>query len=304
LIGVFGSLDVNVEPGRDGYASSLRFENMIDLENLVKRLKSPRWPQQILPPIDVNRANEGRALYAKHKCNDCHTVLDPATELQSKVTITMTALKDVGTDIWLACNAYLHESKSGLLEGRFGGTGTIADVGPTFDLLVNMSFNMINRAMQAPPPEPAMNAHRSLRRGGFVATTAAPGDAPEYDDPVKVQRAQRCRTDAHKTLAYKPRPLNGIWATAPYLHNGSVPTLYELLLPPNQRKTTFWVGGTQFDPNDVGFKSNPGDGPFEFRVRDANGKIVPGNDNAGHDYGTASMTNEERRALVEYLKTL
>jgi len=96
--------------------------------------------------------------------------------------------------------------------------------------------------------------------------------------------------------------LNGIWATAPYLHNGSVPTLYELLLPPNQRKTTFWVGGTQFDPNDVGFKSNPGDGPFEFRVRDANGKIIPGNDNAGHDYGTASMTNEERRALVEYLR--
>jgi len=251
------------------------------------------------------RASEGRALYAKHKCNDCHTVLDPATELQAKVTITMTGLKDVGTDIWLACNAYLHESKSGLLEGRFG-TGTIADVGPTFDLLVNMSFNMINRAMQAPPPEPATNAHRNVRRGGLVAAAAAPAvrDAPEFDDPVKVQRAQRCRTDTNPILAYKPRPLNGIWATAPYLHNGSVPTLYELLLPPSQRKTTFWVGGTQFDPNDVGFKSDPGDGPFEFRVRDANGKIIPGNDNGGHDYGTASMTNEERRALVEYLKTL
>ncbi len=305
LIGVFGSLDVNLVPGRDGYASSLRFENMIDLENLVKRLKSPRWPQQLLPPIDVNRANEGRALYAKHKCDDCHTVLDPATELQAKVTITMIGLKDVGTDIWLACNAYLHESKSGLLEGR-PSLGTIADVTPTFNLLVNMSFNMIARAQQAPPSEPAINAHRNLRRSNIVATAAAPavGDAPEYDDPVKVQRAQRCRTEPDPILAYKPRPLNGIWATAPYLHNGSVPTLYELLLPPNQRKTTFWVGGTQFDPNDVGFKSNPGDGPFEFRVRDANGKIIPGNDNAGHDYGTASMTNEERRALVEYLKTL
>ena len=66
----------------------------------------------------------------------------------------------------------------------------------------------------------------------------------------------------------------------------------------------FSVGGTEFDPNDVGFKSGPGDGPFEFRVRDANDKIIPGNDNAGHDYGTASMTEQERRALVEYLKTL
>ena len=62
--------------------------------------------------------------------------------------------------------------------------------------------------------------------------------------------------------------------------------------------------GTEFDPIDVGFKSSPGDGPFEFRVRDANNKIIPGNDNAGHDYGTASMTEQERRALVEYLKTL
>ncbi|MBT1512704.1 hypothetical protein KIP88_19570 [Bradyrhizobium sp. SRL28] len=306
LIGVFGSLDVNIVPGKDGYDSSLRFENMIDLENLVKRLKSPRWPQQLLPPIDANRANEGRALYAKHKCNDCHTVLDPATELETKFTITMTGLKDIGTDIWLACNAYLHESKSGLLEGRPGLFDTIADVGLTFNLLINMSSNMIARARQTPSSEPAMNAHRNLRRGGLVATAAAPAvaGAPEYDDPVKAQRAQRCRTDTDPILAYKARPLNGIWATAPYLHNGSVPTLYELLLPPNQRKTTFWVGGTQFDPNDVGFKSNPGDGPFEFRVRDANGKIIPGNDNGGHDYGAASMTNEERRALVEYLKTL
>ena len=50
LIGVFGSVDVTVEP----YPSSLRIENVIDLENLVRRLKSPRWPQDVLPPIDVN----------------------------------------------------------------------------------------------------------------------------------------------------------------------------------------------------------------------------------------------------------
>jgi hypothetical protein len=306
LIGVFGSLDVTIVPGKEGYASSLRFENMIDLESLVKRLKSPRWPQQLLPPIDVKRAEEGRALYTKNKCNDCHPVLDPTTELQSKVTVAMTALKDVGTDIWLACNAYVHESKSGLLEGR-PAFGTIAEVGPTFQLLVNMSFSMIARAQQSPPSEPAMNAQRNLRRGGTIATTAAParvGDPPQPDDSVKAQRAQRCLTEIDPTLAYKPRPLNGIWSTAPYLHNGSVSTLYELLLPPSQRKTSFWVGGMELDPADVGFKSGPGDGPFEFRVRDASGKIIPGNDNAGHDYGTGSMTNEERRALVEYLKTL
>ena len=61
LIGVFGSVDVSMTPS--GYASSLRMEGMIDLENVVKRLKSPRWPEHILPPIDVNLANAGRALY-------------------------------------------------------------------------------------------------------------------------------------------------------------------------------------------------------------------------------------------------
>ena len=58
------------------------------------------------------------------------------------------------------------------------------------------------------------------------------------------------------------------------------------------------------DPKDVGFKSGPGEGPFEFRVRDAAGRIILGNDNSGHDYGTADMSERERRALVEYLKTL
>jgi hypothetical protein len=323
LIGVFGSVDVNLVPDKDGYASSLRIENVIDLENQVKILKSPRWPEQVLPPIDVNLANQGRALYTKYGCNGCHTVLDQDPEPQAQVTIQMKGLGDVGTDIWLACNAYLHESKSGLLEGRDSFvpsgpmSGPIANVDRTFKLLVNMSFSMLQRAMQdaatsAPAgstvsSEPVVSGYRNLFKGASVATvtpSVQPGEAPEFDNPVKERRAQRCRSDTDPILAYKARPLNGIWATAPYLHNGSVPTLYELLLPPNQRKTVFWVGGTEFDPNDVGFKSGPGDGPFEFRVRDANDKVIPGNDNAGHDYGTASMTEQERRALVEYLKTL
>jgi hypothetical protein len=117
LVGVFGSVDVRPEPDKAGYASSLRIENMIDLENLVKRLKAPRWPKDVLPPIDGNMVDEGRAAYTKFKCNDCHQVLDPATELQADFNIEMTPLNESGTDIWLACNAYLHESKAGLLEG-------------------------------------------------------------------------------------------------------------------------------------------------------------------------------------------
>jgi hypothetical protein len=65
-------------------------------------------------------------------------------------------------------------------------------------------------------------------------------------------------------LAYRARPLNGIWATAPYLHNGSVPSLHELLLPVEQRKKVFYIGNWEFNPETVGFETDsPFAGSFE-----------------------------------------
>ena len=116
-------------------------------------------------------------------------------------------------------------------------------------------------------------------------------------------------------LCYKARPLNGIWATAPYLHNGSVRTMRQLLLPaacPNDasgkpnyeerkcRQITFSVGSREFDPVDMGFKD---DGASILDTR------LPGNSNAGHDgpsYGNAEFAADPQtlNALLEYLKTL
>jgi hypothetical protein len=101
---------------------------------------------------------------------------------------------------------------------------------------------------------------------------------------------------------YKARPLNGIWATAPYLHNGSVPSLYQLLLPAKDRLATFSVGTRQFDPVNVGFRTDAPGFP-KFESHDADGKPVTGNSNEGHEYGT-NLSEEDRWALVEYLKTL
>lgn len=96
--------------------------------------------------------------------------------------------------------------------------------------------------------------------------------------------------------AYKAGPLNGIWATAPYLHNGSVATLAELLRLEG-RRAKFFVGGKLYDSERVGFVSAPGPGMFEFDTGAA------GNSNKGHDF-TEAMSNDDRRALPEYLKTL
>jgi hypothetical protein len=95
-------------------------------------------------------------------------------------------------------------------------------------------------------------------------------------------------------------PLDGIWARAPYLHNGSVPSLRDLLKPPKERPREFWRGNDLYDPKQVGF-----DSLFDETKRigthfDTRQK---GNGNGGHIYGT-ELPDDQKDALVEYLKTL
>lgn len=97
------------------------------------------------------------------------------------------------------------------------------------------------------------------------------------------------------SYVYKARPLNGIWATAPYLHNGSVPNLDELLKKPEKRVQRFRVGSLEFDPIKVGFRSDVGD--FELDA------TQPGNRNIGHDYDV-EFTPDQRLELIEYMKSL
>ena len=96
------------------------------------------------------------------------------------------------------------------------------------------------------------------------------------------------------TRMWGARPLAGVWATAPYLHNGSVPNLYELLSPPGSRRKQFPLGHTEYDPDSVGYTvTGPGLATFDA--------TKPGNDNGGHPYGT-NLSEPERLALLEYLK--
>lgn len=95
-------------------------------------------------------------------------------------------------------------------------------------------------------------------------------------------------------------PLDGLWLRAPYLHNGSVPTLTHLLAPPEERPTSFFRGWDVYDPQLVGFVS---EGPEAERFGTPYDTTDPGNGNQGHLWGT-DLEPEEKTALVEYLKTL
>ena len=100
---------------------------------------------------------------------------------------------------------------------------------------------------------------------------------------------------------YIAQPLDGIWATAPYLHNGSVPTLEDLLN--SSQRPTYWE--RTFDDSDLDYQKVG----WNYTVRDAGGSntiydtTLPGYSNQGHTYGD-SLEDSERTALIEYLKIL
>jgi mono/diheme cytochrome c family protein len=101
-------------------------------------------------------------------------------------------------------------------------------------------------------------------------------------------------------VGYVAVHLDGVWLRAPYLHNGSVPTLRDLLEPPERRPALFYRGYTVYDYANVGFVST---GPEAERAGFRYDITVRGNGNRGHVYGT-DLTPEEKAALLEYLKTL
>jgi hypothetical protein len=117
-----------------------------------------------------------------------------------------------------------------------------------------------------------------------------------------VSTADQAAMDANPAIwratgQYLARPLTGVWATAPYLHNGSVPTLWHLLHP-TQRPTKFIVGNREYDPARLGYSTGGSGWTFDTSQ--------PGNSNIGHagdKYGT-NLTEDQKAALLEYLKTI
>jgi hypothetical protein len=117
-----------------------------------------------------------------------------------------------------------------------------------------------------------------------------------------------------RSSGYAATPLTGVWANYPYLHNGSVPTLHHLLGPVSERPRMFQVTAARsFDQERVGQPLVAGRGQVasesELRKqfggdRDWFNTARPGSSREGHDVWPRIRSNENRRALVEYLKTL
>ena len=283
VIGVFGHIEVkhydSQQAAKKGYASSIEAGALVAMEESLRKLKSPKWPEEILPVIDRKLASQGEALY-KTQCLACHALIDRA-DPRRKVTAIMTGIKQVGTDDTSARNLAQAKIPTGILAGAVSPRGD--KYGDTATALAVIA-DLVTRALAAKPIA-AVQAVANAKLHGIEKTTKQ----GEYEPNT-------AQNPSAELMAYKARPLNGIWASSPYLHNGSVPTLYDLLLPPAERPKKFSVGRLEFDPKKVGYVSD-GEVPF---VLDTS---ITGNSNRGHEYGI-KLSPSERWALVEYLKTL
>lgn len=260
----------------DIFKSSVNIQNLFLLEETLKKLEPPRWPEDILGGIDQDKAMQGAALYKQH-CASCHESKMTAPNEFGKtfVRINMYSLDLIGTDPTAAVN----------FNKRLAFTGQLSQ--PPVSLPERLTAT---GALQAVTTQVAKRKFEELHI------------SPEMQNEMNGFRQNVIRAP----LAYRARNMDGIWATAPYLHNNSVPSLYQLLLPAEQRDKTFYVGNLQYDPKVLGFDTARSADGFQLRTN------ITGNSNAGHEFREGKrgkgiigplLTDEERSAIIEYLKT-
>ncbi|HEX8573713.1 MAG TPA: di-heme-cytochrome C peroxidase [Allosphingosinicella sp.] len=337
VIGVFAEVRTRPYPGLKGYASSVRVDNLERMEKQLSRLMSPAWPEDWGKAwrLDRDLVDQGKGLF-EQACASCHKPLE-RTDIATPIKAQMTPIwghEGVETDPGMVCNTFTAEARGGFL------TGT-KDLVAAGDPLPSRARNAAYLKTQAIGvllrqkkllagivfrsffgKEPPIEVDAVLQAAVIEAVADQPRSREQrLADCMAAAGSPRSDPGTLRTLAYKARPLNGVWATAPYLHNGSVRTLHDLLLPPAQRPRRFWVGNREFDPVAVGFVDRRPDSGFgsEFSTDDSNASPIRGNSNAGHDYkffdrtlnpatghpvGPRDFTPAERWALIEYMKQL
>jgi hypothetical protein len=341
-------------PESERFRSATLIDNLVTIEDALQQLEPPPWPEALLGAVDRAKAERGRLLFVQH-CAGCHAVreADAATKAAEAPlrgpsdplwTLHTLTYADIGTDPGATLNfvrSGLDLRPAGLAAEELRGV-----VRPVLETQLARRLKQMEVAAVQEPDRLKRAALRALVEQKKAESEQEIARALAAIDPARVSlgaalnyvglivrqryydergfsQAQRDCMDGFGMLdtpqviaSYKARPLAGTWATAPYLHNGSVPTLYDLLSPMRERPRRFYLGRREYDPVRVGFVTEPlKDAPesFWFDTR------LPGNANTGHEfragyvpwqpgaspqYGVIGpeLSPDERWALVEYLK--
>ena len=334
------------------FNSSVALENLVRIEAMLRGpdpfgrdpkafagLSPPKWPAHLFPNDDAwkikpDSVGKGRALYAAI-CAECHLgpVSDPAFDKQfpDKSFWASKLWKQDKNGGWIleevakqVAHMGTDPAQANVLQTRTVQIPGFLDIKPSRDLGERWGCKDMEKYSSTEMPfsialmivvdkvsqkwlkennvtEPALGELWGQR-------TNCPNYAATPEKPI-----------------YRARPLNGVWATAPYLHNGSVPSLYWMLRPASERPKQFCQGARDFDPRDVGFRVGGGGdsscetGQTMFMEAESNGRAINGNSVLGHSFEAAKeedkknykngvigrmLSDDERYDLIEYLKTL
>jgi len=352
-LGVSAALNLSPEPPPGGlYRSSVAIENLNRIEQMLRGpdpfrssrpafggLTSPKWPGKLFPndpawQIDQARVDKGRKLYAEI-CVECH--LGPVDDAGFDETYPDKSFWKIRTDDWA-------DGKSKVTGWSVKGPVLDLVEKPVDDIKTDPAQSRILRTRTVKVPGfLGLDPAKDLKGCGGMAQTSttempyalALMDVVQQADNKWIEDHRLSEADRKALLEdrpncpnlakepiYRARPLNGVWATAPYLHNGSVPSLFWLLTPASQRPRSFCQGTRDFDPEVVGFhvaaggESSCKTGETRFMMTDAKGNAIAGNSVLGHSFEGPPRGNypkgiigrgfsdDERKDLIEYLKTL
>jgi len=286
--------------------NSVNFTNLQALEEKIASLRPPPWPFD----IDQSLVDKGRVLFAE-RCGSCHDERPVPPE-----GLWVTKVVDAKTDPKMYQNS-LRISDTGILNGALSSNPPGSKLGPTAPTADILATTVVGALFgDAIPPLPRLPNPKAgvwLAVNKDLAVLFADNEKlpslvsllqPSVRDNVRTHieaRVANMFKVPGEPNAYESRVLHGIWATAPYLHNGSVPNLYELLLSPDKRSPSFMVGSRKYDPEKVGYVTM--ESPYKNGTLVVGPGAQPGNSNAGHDY-SGDLTDDQRKALLEYLKQL
>jgi hypothetical protein len=283
-MGVFMPMDLTSKTPAEGlFDSNAALTNLVKIESLLCRLAPPKWPEDVFGKIDRKKAAEGKKLFAKN-CAQCHNQY-PYT--------------------WTEPNKYGKRFlQVGLVPDKYVGTdpGQFEDLRP-YAITAQLSPYL-------PPPLtdkemiPTGYLYKFLQES--ILAKALSKLTLTDEESVAMHGYREFPLPEPKQGYYKAAPREGVWATPPFLHNGSVPNLYEMLIPASQRTKKFYLG-TEFDPVKVGLDTSGKSGTFLIDTTQR------GNSNAGHSFENGPrgngvigplLTEEQRWAIVEYLKSI
>jgi hypothetical protein len=276
--------------------NSANFQGLHALEDLVRKIGAPKWPWK----IDQVLASKGKAIYDRKTeqggCADCHAIRAGETRFPDQKTWA-TPIQDVGTDsreysvlAWTVKTGVLEGAKIPFLEEPLKPVDTAFNVLGTA-VIGSILQHYVPVLMQAEGQAPAKGALKD-------ASSPFPPETASLKGAFRVPAAVAKGVPSY---AYEARVLEGIWAAAPYLHNGSVPTLAELLKPAAERVASFKIGPA-YDLDNVGLAADQTKFDYTLQTTDCSDRNS-GNSRCGHEFGT-TLSLDEKKALLEYLKTL